>query len=124
CITLIGLPILVAEIVIGRRGKANPIFTFEVLAKEQNHSRHWSLIGWMGLLSAFLILSFYSVVAGWALTYLGYALTGNFSIDPADTVPLADRISTLFNDLLANPGILLVGHTAIMAVTIFIVTKG
>lgn len=124
CIILIGLPILAAEITLGRRGKANPVRAFEKLSEQEGVSAAWQGIGWMGLASAFLILSFYSVVAGWALIYLWYAIRGDFSGSAPDGIELAEHIGALFNGLLASPTLLLVGHTLIMAATIFIVTRG
>ena len=64
CVALIGLPILVAEWMIGRRGKANPINSMLKLATENKLSPLWGLVGASGILAAFLILSFYSVIGG------------------------------------------------------------
>src|SRR5690606_25008338 len=69
CILLVGLPILMAEILLGRHGRVSPINTFRKLARESGVSRHWSAIGWIGIVAGILILSFYSVVAGWTLHY-------------------------------------------------------
>ncbi|MFB0986602.1 MAG: hypothetical protein QMB94_09905, partial [Phycisphaerales bacterium] len=66
CILLVGLPILAAEIMIGRAAQAQPVVAFERL---KGKPTGWSLIGWMGVLGAFLILSFYIVVAGWSMDY-------------------------------------------------------
>ncbi|MDG2020723.1 MAG: sodium-dependent transporter [Phycisphaerales bacterium] len=66
CILLVGLPILAAEIMIGRAAQAQPVVAFERL---KGKPTGWSLIGWMGVIGAFLILSFYIVVAGWSMDY-------------------------------------------------------
>ena len=66
CIVLVGLPILVAEIMIGRAAQAQPVVAFERL---KGRPTGWSMIGWMGLLASFLTLSFYIVVAGWSMDY-------------------------------------------------------
>lgn len=66
CILLVGLPILVAEIAIGRAAQAQPVVAFERL---KGRPSGWSMIGWMGLVASFLILSFYIVVAGWSVDY-------------------------------------------------------
>ncbi|GAB1424279.1 hypothetical protein MASR2M16_15130 [Thauera terpenica] len=79
CIALIGVPILVAEWMIGRRGQKNPINTMAQLAREHGHHRSWALVGGIGVLAAFLILSFYSVIGGWSLAYVRDALTGSFT---------------------------------------------
>jgi SNF family Na+-dependent transporter len=66
CIVLVGIPILAAEIMIGRAAQAQPVVAFERL---KGKPTGWSIIGWMGVLGAFLILSFYIVVAGWSMDY-------------------------------------------------------
>ena len=66
CILLVGLPILAAEIMIGRSAQKQPVVAFEVL---QGKRTGWSIIGWLGLLAGFTIGSFYIVVAGWAMDY-------------------------------------------------------
>ena len=66
CIVLVGVPILAAEIMIGRAAQAQPVVAFEKL---KGGATGWSLIGWMGLVASFLILSFYIVVAGWSMDY-------------------------------------------------------
>ena len=72
CIALIGLPILIAEILMGRAGRQNPITTMKLLARESNASQFWQVIGWMGAIAGFMILSFYGVIAGWAMACLLY----------------------------------------------------
>jgi neurotransmitter:Na+ symporter, NSS family len=67
CIALIGLPIMMAEIMLGRRGRQSPINTMLSLSEEAGASRLWGLVGWSGVVAGFLILSYYSVIAGWAL---------------------------------------------------------
>jgi len=66
CIVLVGLPIMVAEIMIGRAAQKQPVGAFEAL---QGHKTSWTAIGWMGVLAGFIILSFYAVVAGWAMDF-------------------------------------------------------
>ncbi|MBO1910498.1 sodium-dependent transporter, partial [Microvirga sp. 3-52] len=66
----IGLPILLAEFVIGRMGQADAVTAFKRLAPGSK----WNLIGWLGFAFGFIVLSFYSVVGGWILSYLTRAL--------------------------------------------------
>ena len=66
CIVLVGLPILVAEIMIGRAAQAQPVLAFKRLSGNRTP---WSVVGWLGVISGFIILSFYIVVAGWAMDY-------------------------------------------------------
>lgn len=118
CVVLIGLPILVSEWLLGRRGQKNPISTMAELARQGGHSQAWALVGLSGVLAAFLILSFYSVIGGWSLSYTLSSVTGAFSGQDAE------GIGALFNGLLASPGILLLWHSAFMLLVIGIVAHG
>ncbi|MEQ6887123.1 sodium-dependent transporter [Halomonas sp. CS7] len=118
CIGLVGLPILVAEWLVGRRGQKNPANAMADLAKSAGASRGWMIVGISGILGAFLILSFYSVIGGWSLYYTLSSVTGAFSGQDAD------GISALFSGMLASPGLLLVGHSVFMLLVIGIVARG
>ena len=69
CIFFVGLPVLIAEILIGRHGRRSPITTLTAITGETGSSRAWTGIGWIGIVAGVLILSFYSVVGGWTLRY-------------------------------------------------------
>lgn len=75
CVLLLGLPIMLAEFIIGRRSRANTAGAYQVLAP----GTHWRWVGRMGVLAGFMILSFYSVVAGWTLEYVFEALGNGFA---------------------------------------------
>ncbi len=66
CIIFVGLPILIAEIMIGRSAQKQPVVAFEVL---QGKKTGWSLLGWLGMIAAFVIATYYIVVAGWTMDY-------------------------------------------------------
>ena len=66
CIALVGIPIMMAEIMIGRAAQAQTVVAFEKL---QGKRTAWSGVGWMGVLAGFIILSYYIVVAGWAMDF-------------------------------------------------------
>jgi len=118
CIAMIGLPILVAEWLLGRRGQENPINTMAGLAAANRKSRHWALVGVSGVAAAFLILSFYSVIGGWALAYIADAAGGSFGgLD-------SDAAGALFNGLLASPATLLAWHSAFTLFTVAVVAMG
>lgn len=121
CVALVGIPILIAEVLIGRRGGKSPIGSMGGLAREAGVSGLWSGVGWLGVVTALLILSFYSVIAGWALAYIGYALTGEFTAAPSQAAP---AMEALHAGLLASPGLLLLWHTLFMALTVAIVARG
>ena len=77
-VALIGLPAMLVEFVIGRRAERNPINAFERIG----HG-NWTFIGVFGVVTGFVILSYYSVVAGWVLRYFGASFTGAYFADPA-----------------------------------------
>ena len=68
-IIMVGIPILIAETLLGRSSRRSPILGMKYLTESHGTSRSWQAIGWMGAAAAFLILSFYSVIAGWAIHY-------------------------------------------------------
>ncbi len=124
CIALIGLPVMMAEILMGRRGGQSPIGTMALLARQERKSSAWQFAGWSGVVGSFLILSFYSVIAGWAVVYIWYAVSGDFSAAAASPETAAETIGAIFNGLLASPVSLIAWHTVFMALTIFIVARG
>jgi NSS family neurotransmitter:Na+ symporter len=118
CIAVIGIPIMMAEVMIGRRGRQSPINTMRTLAKEEKANPHWKWLGWAGVLAGFLILSYYSVIAGWALAYVFRTGSGLF------TGLTADGVQSIFNHLVDEPERLLAWHTIFMTMTMFIVARG
>lgn len=118
CITLIGVPIMLAEIMLGRRAQQSPINALRTLATEAGASPAWTTLGWMGVVTGFLILSFYSVVAGWALDYVFKAATGGFS------ELTSEMAASQFGGLLASPWQLLGWHTLFMLLCFVFVGRG
>jgi NSS family neurotransmitter:Na+ symporter len=118
CIAVIGIPIMMAEVMLGRRGRQSPINTMRTLAREENASRHWKWLGWAGMLGGFLILSYYSVIAGWALAYVFRVGSGVF------TGLTPDGVQSIFNGLVGDPERLLAWHTIFMVMTMFVVARG
>ncbi len=118
CILAIGLPIMMAEVMLGRRGRLNPINTMRVLAEENGATTWWRLLGWMGVLAGFLILSYYSVIAGWSLAYVFRSAGGLFD---GATAAIVDSI---FAHLVSDPEKLLAWHTIFMAMTMAVVARG
>ena len=100
-------PVIVSEIAIGRNTKKNAIGAFEKMGK-----RNWNFIGKMGVFCGVLILSFYTIVAGWVLGYVVEMVSGNFSI--------ADNFGAYVNDT----GNVLLYSVLFMITTAFIVSKG
>src|SRR5262245_17407471 len=64
CTFLIGIPVFIAELVLGRKAQRGAVGIFIALSPQQPF---WKVIGWLGVISSFLIMSFYSVIAGWGL---------------------------------------------------------
>ena len=114
CICIIGLPIMLGEIMIGRRGRSSPANSMKSLAVEANTSSAWTLLGATGALAGLLILSFYSVAAGWAMSYI---FNGFQNIT-------AESSSSSFNNLLSSPSSLIFWHSLFIAITVFIVARG
>ena len=118
CIALVGLPIMIAEVTLGRAGRRSPINTMKMLASRDGRSSNWQYLGWLGMAASFLILSFYSVIGGWSLAYVGNAASGSFN--GAD----ADSIGAMFGGMLGDPSTLMMWHTVFMALVIMIVARG
>ena len=114
----IAIPILTAELMLGRRGRGSPPTAMATVARESGRSSAWSLVGWLGALAGFLIVSFYSVIAGWALAYVLKTGIGEFSGAAA-----ADSAAS-FAALQASPGALLFWHSLFMVLTVVIVARG
>ncbi|MEO1888922.1 MAG: sodium-dependent transporter [Cycloclasticus sp.] len=118
CIFAIGIPIMMAEIMLGRRGRQSPINTMRDLAKEAAGSRFWTWLGWLGVTAGFLILSYYSVIAGWAMAYVVRVGSGVF-----DGVT-SDGASNIFGQFIADPEKLLAWHSLFMILTMLVVARG
>lgn len=118
CVLLIGIPVLLSELALGRSGKANPVQAMANVSRENGGSRWWSLLGFNGVLAGALILSFYTVIAGWGLAYFVESIQGAFvNIS-------AEEVGENFSGLLANPYELLFWHTLVSLFTIVVVAKG
>jgi len=118
CIAIIGITIMMAEVMIGRRGGHSPVNSIKAIAQRDGLNPAWKLVGAVGILAGFLILSFYSVIGGWAISYVGTTASGQLSGQTADAV------GAIFSGLLSNPGTLLLWHTVFMALVMLVVAKG
>lgn len=118
CALCIGLPVFMSEALLGRRGRRNPITTMKLLSEEEAGGGQWQLVGWMGVITGMLILSFYSVIAGWTFFYAIDTAMGVF----VDAQPAL--VNTEFDNLMASPGMLTIWHTVFIALTAVVVAKG
>ncbi|MCF6238509.1 MAG: sodium-dependent transporter [Candidatus Marinimicrobia bacterium] len=91
CIAIIGFPVLIGEILIGRTTQKNPVGAFAALT----HSKLWISIGFLGVIAGFMILSFYSVIGGWTIGYVVETLRGSLSHfhNPEEAGELFDALS-------------------------------
>ena len=124
CILFIGIPVMMAEVVIGKRGRSTPANAVAHCAQEAGQSSKWSMIGSMNVLAGFLILSFYAVIAGWAAAYVYFAATGEFSAAAADPATHTKVIGNLFVGLITNVNQLLIWTTIIVGAAVFVISKG
>ncbi len=118
CIAAVGLPIMMAEVLIGRRGGHSPVQSLRLIAERDRLKPAWRMVGAVGVLAGFLILSFYSVIGGWAVSYVGTAASGQLVGQSAEAV------GAIFSNLLGDPLTLLLWHTVFMALVMFVVAKG
>jgi len=115
CLIVIGIPVLIGELLLGRTTQHAAVGAFEVLAKSRDH---WKIAGWLGVISSFLIMSFYSVIAGWGMSYVLMSLTGfyhNLS---------SNEIAEVFEQLSHSGSITLLWHFLFTAIAMGIVISG
>ena len=116
CIFVVGLPIVIAEFVIGRRTQLSPVGAFKLLAPNTN----WKWVGVIGVASAFIILSFYGVVGGWTLRYTFMSISGGFS-KLSNNPELSGK---LFGNFISNPFNPVFWQIVFMGLTMFVIIKG
>ena len=114
CILIIGLPIMISEIVIGRKSGNSPINAMKNVALESKKSSVWQVVGWSGIFAGILILSFYSVIAGICLNYIFISATSSGTISSPDQ----------FSSVISSPVNLIIWHTIFMVMTALIVSAG
>ena len=134
CVLLIGLPVLVAELFIGRRGGMSAVGSVVKIAKSEGRSTIWAAQSWIGMLGAFVILTFYSVIAGWVLAYvtmIGGDLISSIGekglaglAAPAFASLSAEEVSAKLGELLNDPTRMIIYHALFMVMTVGIVMRG
>lgn len=118
CILFVGIPLMMTEILLGRRAQKNPLDGMQTLAIEAEASNYWKYLGGMGMITGLLILGFYSVIGGWVLSYISEAASGSFSEISGS------QSSANFDGLLTSPIKLLFWHTVFMFMTMGVVARG
>ncbi|MDA8916979.1 sodium-dependent transporter [Gammaproteobacteria bacterium] len=114
CILIIGIPIMISEIILGRRSGNSPINAMRFIAIESNRSSSWQIVGWSGIFAGILILSFYSVIAGICLNYIFISATSSGAISSPEQ----------FSNVISSPINLILWHTVFMILTALIVSAG
>lgn len=118
CTLFIGIPAMIAELIIGRHGRQNAVNSLGSLAQNNHHSKSWQNVGWLGSVTLLLVLSFYSVVSGWSFAYLIYNLKGMFNgVSPSGVV-------SIWETLLHDPIQMTLWHSFFMFLTLLVVALG
>jgi len=115
---LIGLPLLMAEFMIGRMGRASPVNTFKRLIERSESDPNWLLLGSVLTFTGFLVLSYLSVIGGWVIAYGFRAALGVFN------GLTADGIASVFADFAADPEKQIFWHSLFLVMTMVVVARG
>lgn len=118
CIAVVAVPLVMAELAIGRRGSQSPVRSMQKLTTENGRSAFWHSLGWLSIITPTVGLMYYSVVAGWTLDYALSAVSGAFS--GYDATRSADG----FAALAGNPVRMMLSQGIFMLLTIVIVAGG
>lgn len=118
CVAGIGVPLMMAELLLGRRGRQSPINTMRTLSLEAGRGTLWQYLGWMGVIAGVLIMSFYSVIAGWAVAYTVRTASGMF------TGATADGVASIFRHFTMDPEKMIAWHTVFTVLTVVVVARG
>ena len=118
CVLLLGIPLMFSEMMLGRRGKSNPVGSMAAAAKEAKASPLWKGVGAFAVTAGFLILTYYIVVAGWAFIYIPIAISGTF----VGATP--EAIHDIFIGIQNDPVRLAGWSAVVIIITIFIVSRG
>lgn len=118
-IAAVGFPLMMSEVMLGRAGRQSPINSLIQLARDSKASKAWVGISWMGLVAGLLILSFYSIIAGWTLSYTVTYAAGVFTSGPAVVDPAAH-----FSAITSSTGTLLFWQLCFLILTIVVVARG
>jgi len=119
-VVLVGAPIMIAEVLLGRRSEKDPVGAFRLLAAGKPGGKMWTGVGILGVITGFVILSYYSVVAGWTLRYILMALSGQLG----ELAGHPGALEEFFGGFLGNGAQQTLYHAIFMAATIGVVYFG
>ncbi len=114
CVIVLGLPVLLAELALGRATRKNPVGAFQALCP----GGKWHYLGYLGVVTAVMILSFYAVIAGWTVGYCFKTLSGQFAA--AGNV----EVEALFGEFIAAPWLQIALLAFFILLTVWIVSRG
>jgi NSS family neurotransmitter:Na+ symporter len=115
---LLGIPIMMAELGLGREAARNPVDTIGVFCRNSNVNYGWKTVGWFAVIASLVVLSFYSVIGGMGMAYILYSAFGVFHGSSA--LEVRDTIAGLQQ----NPGLLIVWHSLFLIIVAVIVSRG
>lgn len=118
CIAVVGFPVLLSELMIGRRSGLSAMRAAGAIAQSLGAPKAWNAVGLFGTIGGTLIVTFYSVIAGWIIAYLPMFVNGAL----ADVEP--EEAGRRFSELLASPGRQTIYHAIFMGLTVFIIARG
>ncbi len=118
CIAIVGIPVMIAEVYLGKSGRLSPMRAVAEVAKRYSASKAWKFAGAMGVVAGYLILSFYAVIAGWACAYILETAGGQFEQASAEQIKLS------FNQLISSPASLIGWTSFMLIITAAVVAKG
>ena len=113
CVLLLGIPCMISEFIVGRHGQSNTARAFRKLSG----GTPWAVIGYMGVLTGFLITGYYAVVSGWCLQYVWASLIGHLQGDP-------EYFKTYFAELSSDPVKPVLWTVIILGMTYLIIEHG
>ncbi|MDX2144530.1 MAG: sodium-dependent transporter [Rhodospirillaceae bacterium] len=114
----ITIPLMMAETLMGRRGQGSAPESMTKLAAEIGASPRWSIVGWLGVLGAFMIMTYYSMIGGWVLAYIPSSITDGFAGQTRE------QFQASWDALMADPARMIFWLTVFMGVTALIVGRG
>ena len=117
CVVVVAIPVLIAELLIGRCGNGSPPVAMRRVAEASGRPASWSVVGYLGMIVGYLIATYYSVIAGWTLIYIGRSATGFGGASAAE-------VAGQFDALLARPVMMTIWHTIFMLLALVIVGRG
>ncbi|MET4696390.1 sodium-dependent transporter [Endozoicomonas lisbonensis] len=118
CVLFLSVPLLIAEVSLGRYSRSNPITAMSYLARHAGVSRAWVSIGVIGVVISLIILSFYSVIGGWAMYYTFESFAGTFAGMSATSV--CDH----FDNMISSPVTMIIWHSLFILASCVIVGLG